>query len=819
MSPRRSSVARPWRLIAQTSAAKIYWALATLGTATITARYLGPAGRGVYVAAFSWVSAFATMGYLSLSQVVVFMATGKSSDEWLPRVVGSLLTILAAIAVLGWAIAGALYAWRGSAFFRNLSLPVLLAAFAALPFLLWIENGNGVLMALGKLNVLNLAQVLGATASLALTFLFVGMLHRGVTGGLVALVFAQAIVVSISLGYIVRHVSVVRFDGRAAHELLTGGVKVHLNAIGTYLFTQANVLILNYFKSPQDTAYYQLAVQLVTAMQLIPLAVSTVVYSLVARDGPDASWPQHRKLLGEVLLLVFVLCIVAYFFSPFAIRLIFGAAFSPTIPLFRILLLSVLGMTVSIVMSSQWIARGLFLQAAALTLFAGAVTVLANFLVVPRWGATGAAWVTVGTYGISMIGNGMMAVWVESRWRRSAVPHPDRTKTSVLLVIAHLGQGGAERFAFEVLKSLDKNRFDVAVLTKRRPWRGDYYDDKIQALGIPVHRDLPIFLHYARRLAPRIWRIPPVRWSIETLHKISAGFTIGGLLDRFDVIEIVQIEYYYLIQPLLKDNSKLLIHLMSAGFQYRHERPYADCRPGRKYRFTIFDPSFRDDYIDANCKDADVLEFPLAIDLSHTSDLSACARFEPPYKIGMFIRITPERPVDGILRAFAIVAKSVDAQLIWYGHGDPAQFLPLLNELGIRGRVTFPGQALSIERELREAGLAFVYTTGTGSKMGYAGVEVASYGFPMLVWDQADTPKGQTLAETNGAIHAHYDPRGLAAESLDLLQRPEEFRALGRELREYIISTHDMQRNIGRLEAKLEEIAAETRRGSFGREM
>src|SRR5436305_11513185 len=147
MSRRQSSVARPWRLIAQTSAAKIYWALATLGTATITARYLGPSGRGVYVAAFSWVSAFATMGYLSLSQVVVFMATGKSSDEWLPRVVGSLLTILAAIAVLGWTIAGALYAWRGSAFFRNLSLPVLLAAFAALPFLLWIENGNGVLMA------------------------------------------------------------------------------------------------------------------------------------------------------------------------------------------------------------------------------------------------------------------------------------------------------------------------------------------------------------------------------------------------------------------------------------------------------------------------------------------------------------------------------------------------------------------------------------------------------------------------------------------------------------------------------------------------
>jgi O-antigen/teichoic acid export membrane protein/glycosyltransferase involved in cell wall biosynthesis len=805
-------VSRPWRLIAQTSAAKIYWALATLGTATITARYLGPAGRGVYVAALSWVAAFATIGYLSLNQVVVFIAAGKSPDEWLPRIVGSLLTILAAVAVIGWTIAGALYAWRGSAFFRNLSVPVLLAAFAALPFLLWVENGNGILMALGKLHVLNLAQVLGATASLLLTFIFVGVLHGGVTGGLVALVFAQAIVVSISLGYIVRHVSVVRFDRAAAHELLTGGVKVHLNAVGTYLFTQANVLILNYFRSPQETAYFQLAVQLVTAIQLIPLAVSTVVYSLVARDGADASWPQQRKLLAEVVLLVSVLCAVAYYVSPFAIRFIFGAAFSPSIALFRILLLSVVGMTVSIVVSSQWIARGLFLQIAALTLFAGVVTVIANFMVVPRWGMTGAAWVTVGTYGISVIGNGMMAVWVEGRWRRSSVPHPDPTKTRVLLVIAHLGQGGAERFAYEVLKSLDKNRFEVAVLTKRRPWRGDYYDDKIQALGIPIHRDLPIFLHYARRLAPRVWRIPPVRWAVELLHRICAGFTIGGLLDRFDVIQVVQIEYYYLIQPLLKDNDKVLIHLMSAGFQYRNEQPYGDCRPGRKYRFTIFDPTFRDDYTKDHCKDAEVLDFPLAIDLSQTTDLSECARIEPPYKIGMFIRITPERPVDGILRAFAIVAKSVNAQLIWYGHGDPAPFLPLLDELGIRERVSFPGQAVSIERELREAGLACVYTTGTASKMGYAGVEVASYGFPMLVWDQADTPKVDVLAETNGALHAHHDPGDLAAETLYLLQRPDAFRAVGRALREYILSTHDMTRNIGRLEEKLEEIAAETRR-------
>jgi O-antigen/teichoic acid export membrane protein len=416
-------VPRPWRLIAQTSAAKIYWALATLVATILTARYLGPAGRGVYVAAVSWVTAFSTIGYLSLSQVIVFMATGKKEEEWLPRVVGTLLMLLAMIALLGWLVAVGIFFWHGGTLFRNLSPVVLVATFCALPFLLWVENGNGILMAIGKLHVLNIAQVSGATASLLLTYLFLGILHRGVAGGLVALALSQALVVAVSLGYIVRRVTEIRFDSGAARELLTGGAKLHMNAVGTYLFTQANVLILNYYRSPQETAYFQLAVQLVTAIQIIPMAVSTVVYSIVARDGPDASWPEHRKLLGEVLLLVAALGVVAYFVAPFVIGLVFGAAFLPSVRLFRILLLAIFGMTMSAVMASQWITRGLFLQAAFLTVSTGGATVIANLLVVPRWGMTGASWVTVGTYGVGIVGNGMMALWVHSRWRRSTLIH------------------------------------------------------------------------------------------------------------------------------------------------------------------------------------------------------------------------------------------------------------------------------------------------------------------------------------------------------------------------------------------------------------
>jgi len=404
-----------WRLVAWTSGARIYWVAANLLTAVITARLLGPTGRGVLVAATSWVTMFGTFGFLSLSQVVIFMAAGRSAEEWLPKVLGGLVRILSIVAVLGIAVAAGLYAYGDGRIFNNIPPFTLLIAFCALPFILWIENGNGVLMALGSLHVLNGSQVIGGTMALLLTFLAAGPLHLGVSGAVGAWVVAQATIVAITFGYVVRRSRHVPLRDNSARELLSGGAKLHLNAIGTYLFTQANILILNHYRSPKETAYFQLATQILFGIQIIPMAVSTVAYSLVSKHGPDGAWPQQRKLLLEVLVLTIAAGIVTYLIAPWVVPLVFGAPFMPAIPIVRIVMLSVVGSTMSMVMSSQWIARGLFLQAALLTLTVGALAVLGNYLVVPRFGMYGAAWVTVGTYGLSVISNGLMALWVNAR--------------------------------------------------------------------------------------------------------------------------------------------------------------------------------------------------------------------------------------------------------------------------------------------------------------------------------------------------------------------------------------------------------------------
>jgi O-antigen/teichoic acid export membrane protein len=411
-------VRESWWLVLQTSGAKIYWVLALLLTSVITARYLGPSGRGVFVAAVGWVTLFSTLGHLSLGQVIIHIATRAGAGTWLPRVLGSALAVMGVVTLAGWAIAAGMYAATGGEMFQHIPLAVLVTAMAALPLMIWIENGNGILLSLDRLPVMNAAQVAGATVLLLLTFVVLGVLDLDIKAALVALLLAQAVTAAISFGDLFRRAPALGVAQDTVRELLGGSLKLHLNAVGTYLFMQANVLILNHYRPPRETAYYQLAVQLATGLQIIPLAASAVAYSLVTKLGPDQAWPQHKRLLLQVLLLVAAIGVVAWIAAPFAIGLAFGREFLATVPLFRLLLLGTLGMTLTIVMASQWISRGLFLQAAGITLAIGTSAVIANLLVVPRYGSFGAASVTVGTYAATMLANVMMALWIERVSRR-----------------------------------------------------------------------------------------------------------------------------------------------------------------------------------------------------------------------------------------------------------------------------------------------------------------------------------------------------------------------------------------------------------------
>jgi O-antigen/teichoic acid export membrane protein len=410
-----------WRSIGFTSGARVYGVVAGAITLILTARILGAEGRGIVAGAVTWTLLFATVGYLSLGQVALHRATGKHHGEWLGTTLAALLAMTAAVSVAGWIIAGVLYAATSGEAFGDLPVYAFALGFASLPFLVWEQYGTALLTALDRLSFYNRAEVVGRTTGVVGVLILVGALGAGVVGALVALFLAQLVVAAAGWRYLIRLAGPsLALDRSTVRELVGGGLKLHLNAIGTFMFTSAAVLIVQLLRGPTETGQFQLVVSLLVMAMLIPQAASLVLYGEVTRLGPDAAWPANRRVLITLSGLMMVISAVGFVLSPELIPLVFGEDFAPAVAVFQILSFALIGQTVSMVMAPQWIGRGLFWQASAITVILGVCNVVACLLLVESEGMEGAAYALLGVYTFAIVGNGAMALWVERRVRRIA---------------------------------------------------------------------------------------------------------------------------------------------------------------------------------------------------------------------------------------------------------------------------------------------------------------------------------------------------------------------------------------------------------------
>jgi O-antigen/teichoic acid export membrane protein len=408
-----------WRRIASTSGSKLYSALLGVLTLSITARYLGPEGRGQVATIMTWVGLFAIFGSLSLGQIAIHRASGGTAQEstWLQtafRVLFS-MTVLAALA--GWSIAAVLHTTTNA--FGSLGWNLLLLGFLLLPPMLWEQYGGSLLMAREQLHIGNLAMVVGRTLSALLVIALVAHATWGVQGVIVATLVGQSVSSAWTFLFLSGPARPLRLPGvDEIRGYVSDGLKLHLTAIGAFLTSGMDVLMVGYFRGSAETGFYQLGVQLTLMMLIVPQATAMVAYGVVSRSGARVGWPQHRRLVWQTLLVMALAGMIFGVTAPWWLPLLAGTEFLPAIEIFRWQLLGIVGSTLSIVMAPQWIARGYFWQASMLTLAVGAANFVGNLLLIPQFGMHGAVWSSLACSVLAIVGNGCIAMMCEAESRK-----------------------------------------------------------------------------------------------------------------------------------------------------------------------------------------------------------------------------------------------------------------------------------------------------------------------------------------------------------------------------------------------------------------
>ena len=358
-------------------------------TGIVTARMLGPVGRGEYAAITIWPMGIANFLAFGINQAAVFhlgRRTFTSSEVATATAVFGLiqsaLSILIGLAVVPMALT------KYSPTVQHLGIIFVLLT-PALILCGYPANFFQGLQDLLRFNLVRLVAPL--TYAAALVGLYFA--HRS---SLSSVIVSQlsGYCMSLGLGSILvwRILRLhVRWNASAIPKLFHFGVRTQGLSITYYFNQRIDQLILSLLVPPQQLGFYAVAVTLSTAVAVFPQAAGIVAFSRGSGQHLDDARATAGVAFRASLIWLLVTCAGLYLLAPFLIRFVFGSAFEGSILACRILLPGALmsGLNLVLYNAASALGRpGLGTYAEGISVI---VTAVALYLLVPRIGYIGAA--------------------------------------------------------------------------------------------------------------------------------------------------------------------------------------------------------------------------------------------------------------------------------------------------------------------------------------------------------------------------------------------------------------------------------------------
>ncbi|HEX2296466.1 MAG TPA: glycosyltransferase, partial [Actinomycetota bacterium] len=403
------------RASASLFASDVVAALAYFAFALLVARLAGPAARGAvaFVTAVPLLLAYAST--LGLDAANLFHA-GRE-----PALRPVLVTASAVVCVLaGSAFAAA--AWGvfdlSPGLVPGSVSDALLAAGLAITGLMTVQIAlDAALIGSGETASANLVRIV---VPITAVVLYAGT--AAVTGRSGAAIAVAAWVVSRAAGCVLALVLSARRIGlagprelrRATPRLLRYGLPAHVGSLADLPIRRFDTLMLGASRGAAELGIYTAAVNGAEVMFYLPTAAGSVLLPAAAPLDAAAA----RSLTRRVLLIVVTATGLAAAFvaatAPFLVRVLFGPEFAESVLPLRILALGVVGASIRIVLEGALLARRRQALSSAVTVLTLVVIVALDVVLIPRYGAVGAAAASTAAYWVA-------AVFMYAAFRR-AVP-------------------------------------------------------------------------------------------------------------------------------------------------------------------------------------------------------------------------------------------------------------------------------------------------------------------------------------------------------------------------------------------------------------
>ena len=358
-------------------------------TTVVVARILGPEGRGFYAVAMAVGAIGLQFGVLGLNiSNTHFVA---KDHALLPKLLGNSLVVSCVIGVVAITASYAVFiVWPRLA---PLHGSLLLLALAWIPFGLAYLLVQNLLLGVNEIGTYNRTELVNRTLALAIIGGLV-MAHKVNVplvffGGLVAMAAMLAVIV-------VRLINVAGASPQPSLELfksnLAYGMRAYLLAFFCFLVIRSDLLMLKYMRGPETAGYYSIAVSMADYIVLLPTVIASL---LLPKLSVAADIGQKYRLMKKVVIgslaIEGPLLMLSALLAPWAVRLLFGRAFAPSVPAYLWLVPGLLFLSIHTVAVQFLNSIGCPMSVVWIWMGCAVLKLLLNMWAIPVYGVSGAA--------------------------------------------------------------------------------------------------------------------------------------------------------------------------------------------------------------------------------------------------------------------------------------------------------------------------------------------------------------------------------------------------------------------------------------------
>ena len=304
----------------------------------------------------------------------------------------------------------------------SLRLPAVAAAFL-------VMNGFAVLAMRERATVLALVSVFVLVGDLYYSFgsLFLGLRRIGsrvVTGLIDPVLLALLILVAVRADwnlyevlvcYIIAKVLALAvtalavrwrigrfglvFDRSRLKQVATESFPFFLLGFLGLIFLKVDTLMILYFRSVEEVAQYEAGYKFLEISRFAVRSAGMVFFPICAQLVAGSDWVALARLSSKLLFaaatVATTLSLCVFAFASVLVSFVWGAAYDAAVPILRTLFIGLPFLYLSYV--STFVAQALRLErtVVGIMILGTLGNILLNAIIIPRWGAPGAAWTTV----------------------------------------------------------------------------------------------------------------------------------------------------------------------------------------------------------------------------------------------------------------------------------------------------------------------------------------------------------------------------------------------------------------------------------------